>query len=109
MAFAIFHNNHWCVDFTGPDGRRQRRIVGDGTSKKAAEAEAKLLAKQIREIRQQRQVPHLADFDFVVGEWLKSKKHEISKHGHERYCACAGHWRKIFGELGLARFYMLDE
>jgi hypothetical protein len=85
MAFAIFHNNHWCVDFTGPDGHRQRRIVGDGSSKKAAEAEAKLLAKQIREIRQQRQVPHLADFDFVVGEWLKSKKHEISKHGHERY------------------------
>ncbi|MGO9528837.1 MAG: hypothetical protein ACLP0A_14830 [Verrucomicrobiia bacterium] len=37
MAFAIFDNNNWCVDFTGPDDRRQRRIVGDSSNKEAAE------------------------------------------------------------------------
>ena len=74
MAFAIFHNGKWCVDFTGPDGRRQRRISGDGSSKEAAEKEAKLIAKQIGEIRRARQVPHLADFDFVVDEWLSRRR-----------------------------------
>jgi site-specific recombinase XerD len=108
MAFAVFHNGKWCVDFTPPGGVRQRVIVGDGSDRRAAEKEAKQITLQIRELRQQRKVPHMADTDFVIDEWLKAKKSEVSDEGHLRYRVYCGHWKRTFADLGVTRFYMID-
>lgn len=117
MAFALLHNNKWHVDFTDGNGRRQRRIVGDGKSKAAATSEAALIDRQLRELRADHTVPNVADVAWVIERWLsgdgednKGKGNVVSRATFKRYEVYARHWKQFFvGRRGVTRFYMLTE
>ena len=84
MAFVIEQHGKWCVDFTTPEGKRQRRVVGDGTDRDAARKECKLIDRELKQIRESRRVPNLADVDYVIEACFKACVTPLSPRTRER-------------------------
>ncbi len=109
MAFAVNHNGKWCVDFAGRNGRRQRCIVGDGTDRWAAYAEAKSITAQEHERRHAQAVPNNAEANFVIDEWLTECEPGLSPYTFRRYVVFARDWKEFFQKLGIMQFCRIDE
>jgi integrase len=109
MAFVVLHNDKWSVDFTDDQGKRHRRVSGDGSSKKDAEKEAKLIDEQLEATKERRRVPNLADVEDVIQRWLDAAVAPLSPGTLERYQVYKRYWVENFThQQGVVRFYSIE-
>lgn len=109
MAFVVKQRGKWAVDWTDQKGNRHRRIVGDGTDRKAAKEEAKLLEKQLAAAREDHRPMYLADTKRVIQEWRDQAVSALSITTQERYAVFARLWEEdLIHRQNVLRFYSLE-
>lgn len=108
MATVLQHNAKWSVDWLDNQGKRHRRVVGDGTDRKLAKEEAQFIEAELERQRRNQRCPNTADCDFVIDEFFKSIAATISDSTGARYAVYAGHFKEYFASVGIVKFYALQ-